>query len=178
MGAYRRRIEIVTEPGEARAVLEDDYHNFRVAIRHDGATVTDIASSSPRVPTTLCVHAGKELQALVGMRLIMVIGVVGAPVWNAILTRLLSIVETVRAGDPFVTENASRLQTIAWSVLALELGRFVVVGIANSVSTAARPIHIDLNLSVTPWLAVLLLFVLARVFDHGARMREDLAGTV
>ena len=28
------------------------------------------------------------------------------------------------------------------------------------------------------WLAVLLLFVLARVFDHGARMREELEGTV
>jgi hypothetical protein len=100
-------------------------------------------------------------RALLGMRLIMVIGVVAVPITNAILSRLLSIVETVRAGDPFVTENASRLQTIAWSVLAL-----------------ARPIHIDLNLSVTPWLAVLLLFVLARVFDHGARMREDLDGTV
>ena len=112
------------------------------------------------------------------MRLIMVIGVVAAPITNAILSRLLSIVETVRAGDPFVTENASRLQTIAWSVLALELSRFVVVGIANSVSTATRPVHIDLNFSVTPWLAVLLLFVLARVFDHGARMREDLDGTV
>jgi hypothetical protein len=117
-------------------------------------------------------------RALVGMRLIMVIGVVATPITNAILTRLLSIVETVRVGDPFVSENASRLQTIAWSVLALELGRYVVVGIANSVSTAARPVHIDLNFSVTPWLAVLLLFVLARVFDHGARMREDLAGTV
>ncbi|HUQ83084.1 MAG TPA: DUF2975 domain-containing protein [Gemmatimonadaceae bacterium] len=117
-------------------------------------------------------------RALVGMRLIMVVGVVAAPVTNAVLSRLLSIVETVRAGDPFVTENASRLQTIAWSVLALEMSRFVVVAIANSVSTAARPIHIDWNLSVTPWLAVLLLFVLARVFDHGARMREDLDGTV
>jgi hypothetical protein len=117
-------------------------------------------------------------RALLGMRLIMVIGVVAVPITNAILSRLLSIVETVRAGDPFVTENASRLQTIAWSVLALELSRFAVVGVANSVSTAARPIHIDLNLSVTPWLAVLLLFVLARVFDHGARMREDLDGTV
>ena len=116
--------------------------------------------------------------ALLGMRLIMVVGVVAAPITNAILTRLLWIVETVRAGDPFVTENASRLQTIAWSVLALALSRFVVVGIANSVSTPARPIHIDWNLSITPWLAVLLLFVLARVFDHGARMREDLAGTV
>jgi hypothetical protein len=117
-------------------------------------------------------------RALLGMRLIMLVGIVGVPIANAILSRLLWIVETVRAGDPFVAENASRLQTIAWSVLALELGRFVVVGVANSVSTAARPIHIDLNLSVTPWLAVLLLFVLARVFDHGARMREDLAGTV
>jgi hypothetical protein len=117
-------------------------------------------------------------RALIGMRLIMVIGVVATPVTNAILTRLLSIVGTVRAGDPFVTENASRLQTIAWAVLALELSRLVVVGIANSVSTAARPVHMDWNLSVTPWLAVLLLFVLARVFDHGARMREDLDGTV
>ena len=122
--------------------------------------------------------AGDSPHALLGMRLIMLVGVVCAPIGNAIFSRLLSIVETVRAGDPFVTENASRLQTIAWSVLALELGRFVVVGIANSVSTAARPIHIDLNLSVTPWLAVLLLFVLARAFDHGARMRGDLAGTV
>jgi len=108
----------------------------------------------------------------------MVVGVVAAPITNAILSRLLRIVETVRAGDPFVAENASRLQAIAWSVLVLELSRFVVVGIANSVSTPARPVHIDLNFSVTPWLAVLLLFVLARVFDHGARMREDLDGTV
>ena len=117
-------------------------------------------------------------RALQGQRLIMVVGGVCAPNAHAIVARLLWIVETVRAGDPFVTENAARLQTIAWSVLALELARFLIVGIANSVSTAARPIHIDLNLSVTPWLAVLLLFVLARVFDHGARMREDLAGTV
>lgn len=117
-------------------------------------------------------------RALMGMRLIMVIGVAATPIVNAIFSRLLAIVETVRDGDPFVTENAARLQRIAWAVLALELARFVVVGLATSVSTAARPVHIDLNLSVTPWLSVLLLFVLARVFDHGARMREDLAGTV
>lgn len=117
-------------------------------------------------------------RAVIGMRLIMVVGVIGTLITNGVLTRLLSIVETVRAGDPFVTENGSRLQTIAWSVLGLELSRLVVVGIANAVSTAARPIHIDWDLSFTPWLAVLLLFVLARVFDHGARMRADLDGTV
>ena len=33
-------------------------------------------------------------------------------------------------------------------------------------------------IEVTRWLAVLLCFVLARVFESGARMREELAGTV
>lgn len=122
--------------------------------------------------------AGDSAHVILGMRLIMVVGVLATPITNAILTRLLSMVETVRAGDPFVSENASRLQTIAWSVLVLELSRFIVVWIANSVSTAERPVHIKLNFSVAPWLAVLLLFVLARVFAHGTRMREDLDGTV
>ena len=115
---------------------------------------------------------------MVGMRLIMVIGIAATPVAYVVYSRLLSIVETVRAGDPFVTRNAQRLQMIAWAVLVLELSRYVVVGIANAVSTPAQRIHIDLNFAITPWLAVLLLFVLARVFEHGARMREELDGTV
>ncbi len=122
--------------------------------------------------------ADKYPRLLLGMRLIMVVAIAAAPIANAAFSRLLSIVETVRAGDPFVTENASRLQAIAWALLALELIRLVIVGIAKSVSSPAQPIDIDLNLSVTPWLAVLLLFVLARVFDHGARMRADLEGTI
>jgi hypothetical protein len=122
--------------------------------------------------------ADQDPRLLLGMRMIMVIAVLAVPIGNLVFSRLLAIVDTVRASDPFVTENAERLSTIAWSVLALEIVRLMIVGVAKSVSTAARPIHIDLNLSVTPWLAVLLLFVLARVFDHGARMREDLEGTV
>lgn len=122
--------------------------------------------------------AGNDPRLVVGMRLIMLIGIAATPVAHVVFSRLLSIVDTVRAGDPFVTRNARRLQAIAWAVLALELGRFFVVGIASAVSTPARPIDIKINFSVTPWLAVLLLFVLARVFEHGARMRDDLDGTV
>jgi hypothetical protein len=33
----------------------------------------------------------------------------------AILRRLFAIVETMRAGDPFVAANASRLRAIAWA---------------------------------------------------------------
>ena len=42
----------------------------------------------------------------------------------------------------------------------------------------SQPLDLDWSFSVTGWLAVLLLFVLARVFDHGTRMRDDLEGTV
>ena len=57
--------------------------------------------------------------------------------------------------------NAARLQTTAWALLGLELLHLAVGAVAAA-----------------GWLAVLLLFVLARVFDHGTRMRDDLEGTV
>jgi hypothetical protein len=113
-----------------------------------------------------------------GMRLIMLLGIGAVPVVHFVLTRLLAIVETVRVGDPFVVSNAARLQGIAWAVLALELIHFAVGIVATSISTGAVPVNISWGFSLTRWLAVLLLFVLARVFEQGARMREDLEGTV
>ncbi len=113
-----------------------------------------------------------------GMRLIMVIGILGVPVVHFILARLLAIVETVSAGDPFVAANAARLQGIAWAVLGLELMHLAVGATATTVSTAAAPLNISWGFSLTRWLAVLMLFVLARVFEQGARMREELEGTV
>ena len=109
-----------------------------------------------------------------GLRLIVVVGIVGAAVVHTILRRLQAIVATVRDGDPFVLENARRLESIAWRVLALEGLRLVVAAIVRLVGDPfpAPPF------SFAPWLAVLLLFVLAGVFAHGARMREDLDGTV
>ncbi|MEX2177086.1 MAG: DUF2975 domain-containing protein [Gemmatimonadaceae bacterium] len=115
---------------------------------------------------------------LVAMRLIMVVGIASVPIAHLILKRLQAIIETVRAGDPFVTGNAARLETIAWAVLGLQLLHLVVGAIAGSASTDAQPLDIDWSFSFTPWIAVLLLFVLARVFDHGTRMRADLEGTV
>lgn len=109
-----------------------------------------------------------------GLRAIVVVGLVGAAIAHTILRRLLAIVDTVRVGDPFILENAERLTAIAWRVLALELLRLVVAAIAAAVWEAGR---ID-AFSFAPWLAVLLLFVLAGVFAHGARMRADLEGTV
>jgi hypothetical protein len=53
-----------------------------------------------------------------------------------------------------------------------------VVILANGVWVGSQKVDIGGKFSVAPWLTILLLFVLARVFDHGARMRDELAGTV
>ena len=109
-----------------------------------------------------------------GLRAIVIVGIAGAAIVHTVLRRLLAIVDTVRAGDPFILDNARRLDAIAWSVAALEGLRLVNAAIA---AVVWEPGRID-AFSFAPWLAVLLMFVLSGVFAHGARMRADLEGTV
>ena len=115
---------------------------------------------------------------IMGLRAIAALGLAGIPLHYAVLKRLLAIVGTVRAGDPFVAANASRLQAIAWALVALQLLSLVIGTIAKTVSTPAHPLHLDAGFSISGWLAVLLTFLLARVFAEGTLMREDLEGTV
>ena len=115
---------------------------------------------------------------MVGMRAIAALGVVTVPLNHAFLKRLLAMVETVRRGDPFVASNAYRLQAIAWLLLALQLLSIAIGLIAKAISTPGHPFHLDAGFSLSGWLAVILTFVLARVFAEGTLMREDLEGTV
>jgi len=115
---------------------------------------------------------------VIGLRAIAVIGLIAIPVHYVVLKRLLAIVETVRAGDPFVALNASRLQAVAWALLTLQLLSLVIGAIAKAVALPGRPLDIDAGFSVNGWLAVLLTFLLARVFAEGTLMRDDLEGTV
>ncbi len=115
---------------------------------------------------------------IMGLHAMAVVGLATIPLNYVVLKRLLAIVDTVRAGDPFVAANANRLQAIAWSLFALQLLSLVIGAIARTVSTPAHPIDVDAGFSINGWLAVLLTFLLARVFAEGALMRDDLEGTV
>ena len=117
-------------------------------------------------------------RVVMGLRAVAVLGLVTVPINHAILTRLLAMVATVRAGDPFVASNAQRLRIIAWSLLILQVMSMVIGSIGNAVSTPAHPVHLSAGFSIAGWLAVLLTFLLARVFGEGAAMRQDLEGTV
>ena len=120
-----------------------------------------------------------ETERLVmGMRAIAVLGLAVVPLSYVVLKRLLAMVDSVRAGDPFVATNAARLRAIAWALLALQLLSIVIGTIAKALSTPAHPLNLDAGFSINGWLAVLLTFVLARVFAEGALMREDLERTV
>lgn len=73
MGAFRRRIVIShtthADAGCVRAVLEDDFHHFRVALSYAQGHVTEVEADSLRNPYSLCPTAGRQLGLLVGMAL-------------------------------------------------------------------------------------------------------------
>ena len=113
-----------------------------------------------------------------GLRATAALGLFVIALNYVVLKRLIAIVDTVRSGDPFVAANAQRLETIARALLALQLLSITIGAIAKAISTPAHPVDLDAGFSISGWLGVLLTFILARVFAEGARMRDDLEGTV
>ena len=117
-------------------------------------------------------------RVIMGLRAVAVLGLVAVPLNLVVVKRLLAIVVSVRAGEPFAAANASRLQTIAWALFALQLLSIVIGAIAKAISSPAHPIDLNAGFSVGGWLVVQLSFVLARIFAERTLLREDLEGTV
>lgn len=116
------------------------------------------------------------LALLSGLRLLAAIGLAMTPLLHVALTRLRTIVDTVGHGDAFIAPNAAHLRTIAWALLGVQLLDLGFGALANELSSPGA--MIEWTFSIGGWVAVLLLFVLAQVFEDGARMRDDLEGTV
>jgi hypothetical protein len=115
--------------------------------------------------------------AMTGLRLLMLLGIAMAVVTDRLLAALAQIIASAGAGDPFISANARRLQTIGWALLALQLldipGAFLAKFFPSLGSAAP-----DVTFSPGGWIAVLMVFVLSRVFAAGSAMRDDLEGTV
>jgi len=74
MGVLRRRTAVATRKiaageSEARAVVEDDFHHFRVTILSRNGHVEGTSTQSLRTPTMICGQAGQRLTELEGMAL-------------------------------------------------------------------------------------------------------------
>ncbi|MFM2410641.1 MAG: hypothetical protein RL481_1469, partial [Pseudomonadota bacterium] len=100
-----------------------------------------------------------------------------------------AIVKSLRIGDPFTVENANRLRKLGWMFLIIGLFTWIgesydTVQEVNEINARLKDymvyisafVHLILNPALI--LASPLMFILARVFDVGIAMREDVEGTV
>ena len=175
----------MARPASSSAALPIAYFVLRILLIVNWLTGAAILALLVVMPNEQWIMSAFDLspspeaeRLVMGLRAIAVLGLAAIPVNYVVLKRLLAIVETVRAGDPFVAANADRLQAIAWALLTLQLLSLVIGAIGKAVSIPAHPLDLDAGFSVNGWLAVLLTFLLARVFAEGTLMREDLEGTV
>lgn len=95
---------------------------------------------------------------------------------------LRGIVDTVGAGDPFLPENADRLSRMGWIAVAAQLLMLPLAGLAAAavpyMDKSETHFRVDGGFDGGSLLLTLVLFILARVFREGTRMRDDLEGTV
>jgi hypothetical protein len=68
-GAYRRCVRVTGAPGRQQAEMEDDFHHFVTAVRHEGGVIRGVDVESLRTPWTTCFMAARALDALAGQPL-------------------------------------------------------------------------------------------------------------
>ena len=120
---------------------------------------------------------------------IMTIGLAILAMLFVFFGKLRRIIGTVGEGDPFQPENATRLSQMGWLMLGTQIAIIPAGLIAIQLTryadaiekTGVEDFHLTFDnggFDMTALLLVVILFILARVFRHGAAMREDLEGTV
>lgn len=126
------------------------------------------------------VTAGPEFTATLTIMLLFIAGLLIAAIW---FVRLLQkMINSVEEGDPFAPVNADRLNRMAWISLSIFIASFpigaMVAWVANIAADAGENVNAEVDFGGGALLLSVVLFILARVFRHGAAMREDLEGTV
>lgn len=122
--------------------------------------------------TIIWVIAGVMVLALVPLGLI----------FNFLVT-LNKLIDSVGHGEPFAAENALRLSRMGWLVLAIQVATIPLGALGYWLAEQLKgmeDIHadVDVGFSGNGLVLALVLFILARIFRHGAAMREELEGTV
>ncbi|WP_313177700.1 DUF2975 domain-containing protein [Stenotrophomonas sp.] len=94
------------------------------------------------------------------------------------LRHLARLLRSAAGARPFTHANAQRLQRMAWLMLAMEVLSIVIGVYASWMGPDFAWMEVGGGMSITGLIAVLMLFVLARVFAAGAAMRDDLDGVI
>jgi preprotein translocase subunit Sss1 len=136
---------------------------------HWTETVAEIAKQYPKLDAS---ELFPKLYAIFALGLL-ILGSVGA-----IMRKLLAIIDSVALGDPFVLVNAARLKAIGWLMVAVQIIGIPLAVVASETADLFGKNNVGFDFSLNGVLAILLVFILAGIFEQGAAMREELEGTV
>ena len=98
-------------------------------------------------------------------------------IWT-LMRKLLEIIGSVETGNPFILANALRLKAIGWMMVALQLVGIPLAILAGHAADMFGESDTGPDISLNGVLSILLVFILAGIFERGAEMREELEGTV
>ena len=148
----------------AELAIAGDLHDY--PRHHDGHDA--LAKASPRVDAQQVVELS---------RIVLLLCIPIAFAAHIIFTRLVAMIDSVDRGRVFAAENAQRLRIIGWCLLATQVIDAGYGWLSYQLGLASGE-HFAWQPSLTAWLAVLMLFILARIFEQGAAMREELEQTI
>ena len=122
--------------------------------------------------------AGTPPEAIWAIVMLMASAAIAALLGFLFFRHLSRIVASVGDGDPFVPVNAERLQAMGWIAVVIQVLGVPVLAVSRWIDKVTEHVDATAQLSLSGILLAVILFVLARVFREGARMRADLDGTV
>jgi hypothetical protein len=124
------------------------------------------------------VSRGGPPESLWGIINVAALSAVMAALSYLFFRHLYRIIGSVEEGDPFVPVNADRLHAMGWIAVAVHVLGIPMAMTSHWLEEIFQRPQRDFEFSVFGLVLAIVLFVLARVFREGARLREELEGTV
>jgi hypothetical protein len=131
--------------------------------------LAEIAREKPGIDTS---------NLLPGLLSIFALGILVLGLVWTMMRKLLAIIDSVEDGNPFVIANAVRLRAIGWLMVGVQIIGLPLATTAGNVADLFGENDVGFDLPLNGILAILLVFILAGIFERGAEMREELEGTV
>jgi hypothetical protein len=131
------------------------------------------------VPVTVTIRDARPAQLLLRLAIdLLPLLLIVAALWQ-----LWGLLRSARQGDPFTTANVRRLRRFGWLLLlGWPLVAYVTTALKSDLAATVPPVVTSGLFNTTP-IGLALVFglavlVLAEVFAHGLRLREDVEGTI
>jgi len=116
--------------------------------------------------------------AALALSVLIVAGLILLALSFQFLRKLVAIIDSVGEGSPFIPENAARLRAMGWMALAFQGWSLLAVPAEIWLARIVPRMPVQIHFTLFGVIVALLLFILARVFDRGVQLEQDVEGTV